>query len=123
VVSDYLRSGKPYFVSNLAGLAEEVFRDVNPSAGAAYLIGPDGAGLVEGLAAARGADPLRERRREVRTYLIGDPALDAMTLFRQAVDNLAARADVERRRTTRADADAALRELAESETESAGHGG
>lgn len=123
VVSDYLRSGKPYFVSNLADAPPDVFRDVNPSAGAAYLIGPDGSGLADGLAAARGADPLRERRREVRTYLIGDPALDAMTLFRQAVDNLAARAEVERRRTTQADADAALAELAESETESAGQGG
>jgi CDP-Glycerol:Poly(glycerophosphate) glycerophosphotransferase len=93
VVSDYLRSNKPYFVTNLPGLPDEVFRDVNPSAGAAYLIGPDGDGLVAGLASARGADELRARRREVRTYLIGDPALDPMTLFRQAVDDLAARAD------------------------------
>jgi hypothetical protein len=93
VVSDYLRSGKPYFVTNLAGLPDERFREVNPSAGAAYLIGPDGAGLGEGIASARGPDELRERRREVRTYLLGDPALDPMTLFRQAVDDLAARAD------------------------------
>jgi hypothetical protein len=93
VVSDYLRSGKPYFVTNLPGLPDNRFRDLNPSAGAAYLIGPAGRGLVEGLAEARGSDGLRARRREVRTYLIGDPALDPMTLFRAAVDNLAAKAD------------------------------
>jgi hypothetical protein len=127
VVSDYLKSGKPYFVSNLADLPDEVFRDRNPSAGAAYLIGSDGRGLTEGLAAARAGDPLRERRREVRTYLIGDPTLDAMTRFRQAVDALAARAEQERPRTTRADAEAALGELAEAEsgaeTETVGGGG
>jgi CDP-glycerol glycerophosphotransferase (TagB/SpsB family) len=117
VVSDYLKSGKPYFVSNLADLPPAVFRDRNPSAGAAYLIGSDGSGLVEGLAEARGADAMRERRHEVRTYLIGDPSLDAMTLFRNAVDALAARADRERRRTTSADAEAALREFAESGAE------
>jgi hypothetical protein len=70
---------------------------------------------------------LRERRREVRTYLIGDPTLDAMTRFRQAVDALAARAEQERPRTTRADAEAALGELAEAEsgaeTETVGGGG
>jgi hypothetical protein len=40
-----------------------------------------------------------------------------MTLFRNAVDALAARADRERRRTTSADAEAALREFAESGAE------
>jgi hypothetical protein len=54
----------------------------------------------------------------VRTYLIGDPSADAMTLFRRAVDNLAERAEHERRRTTLADADAALEEFAESGAES-----
>jgi hypothetical protein len=118
VVSDYLRSGKPYFVTNLADLPDQTFRHVNASAGAAYLIGSDGSGLVEGLAAARGADELRERRREVRTYLIGDPALDPMTLFREAVDNLAARAERERLRGWQADPDGALELLAEADQNS-----
>ena len=118
VVSDYLKAGKPYFVSNLADVPDAEFRDQNPSAGAGYLIGSDGSGLVEGLAAARGADPMREHRSRVREYLIGDPSTDAMTRFRNAVDALALRAEHERRRTTQADADAALGELAESEAES-----
>ena len=118
VVSDYLKSGKPYFVSNLADVPDAEFRDQNPSAGAAYLIGSDGTGLIEGLAAAQGADPMREHRSRVREYLIGDPAVDAMTRFRHAVDALALRAEHERPRTTQADADAALEELAESEAES-----
>ncbi|MDQ2796106.1 MAG: CDP-glycerol glycerophosphotransferase family protein, partial [Actinomycetota bacterium] len=94
VVSDYLRSGKPYFVTNPSGLPDTLFRERNPSAGAAYLVAPDAAAaLRDGLAEARGADPLRAHRSTVRTYLIGDPALDSMTLFRQAVDNLAAAAE------------------------------
>ena len=91
VVSDYLRSEKPYFVTNPAGLPDEEFRDLNPSAGAAYLIGPAAAGLATGLASARGPDEMRARRHAVRAYLLGDPALDPMTLFRDAVDALAAR--------------------------------
>lgn len=118
VVSDYLKSGKPYFVSNLADVPAELFRDLNPSAGAGYLIGSDLGGLSEGLAAARSTDPMRERRSQVRAYLIGDPSVDAMTRFRQAVDALARRAEHERPRTTRADAEAGLRELRESESES-----
>jgi hypothetical protein len=123
VVSDYLKSGKPYLVSNLADRPEAEFRDQNPSAGAAYLVGSDGGGLVEGLAAARGADPLREHRSRVREYLIGDPSLDAMTRFRQAVDALAARAERERPRTTQSDTDEALGELAEAESETVHRGG
>jgi hypothetical protein len=93
VVSDYLRSEKPYFVTNGAAIPDRVFQDQNPSAGAAYLIGPHAARLVEGLESARGPDPLRARRAEVRDYLLGDPDADAMTLFRQAVDNLVAKSD------------------------------
>lgn len=90
VVSDYLRSEKPYFVSNGGEVPELQFRDRNPSAGAAYLIGPKAAGLAEGLAAARGDDPMRARRTEVRSYLLGPPGTDAMSLFREAVDGLVA---------------------------------
>jgi hypothetical protein len=123
VVSDYLKSGKPYFVSNLADVPDAEFREQNPSAGAAYLVGSDGSGLAEGLAAARGVDPMREHRSRVREYLIGDPSVNAMTRFRHAVDALALRAEHERPRTTQADADAALGELAESEAESGANAG
>jgi hypothetical protein len=92
VVSDYLRSEKPYFVTNPAGLPDAQFRELNPSAGAAYLIGPQAVGLVRGIESAHGADEMRARRHEVRTYLLGDPDSDPMALFRNAVDNLAAKA-------------------------------
>jgi Putative glycosyl/glycerophosphate transferases involved in teichoic acid biosynthesis TagF/TagB/EpsJ/RodC len=97
VVSDYLASEKPYFVSNNAGLPADEFRERNPSASAAYLIGPGGSGLTDGLADARGADSLRARRREVRTYLLGDPDTDAMHLFRRAVENLVEKSDARAR--------------------------
>ena len=93
VVSDYLRSGKPYFVTNPAGVPDEEFRDLNPSAGAAYLIGPDAAGLADGIVRARSADELRDLRLSVRTYLLGETSGDSMTAFRNAVDALAARAE------------------------------
>jgi hypothetical protein len=92
VVSDYLRSEKPYFVSNGAGLPEDEFREQNPSAGAAYLIGPDASRLRQDLEDARGPDRLRSRRHQVRSYVLGDPDVDGMTLFAQAVDNLLAKA-------------------------------
>jgi CDP-Glycerol:Poly(glycerophosphate) glycerophosphotransferase len=92
VISDYLRSEKPYLVTNGADLPAEEFRAQNPSVGGAYLVGPKAVGLLEGLQLARTTDPLRSRRREVRTYLLGDPNVDAMTLFRKAVADLSARA-------------------------------
>ena len=54
----------------------------------------------------------------MRAYLLGDQSVDPMTLFRAAVDALAARSEHERRRTTSADAEAALQEFAESGAES-----
>ncbi len=95
VVSDYLKSEKPYFVTNGAAMAEDAFREQNPSASAAYLIGPDAHGLQAGLAEARGPDRMRAERTRARAFLLGDPDSDAMTQFRQAVDNLVARADAQ----------------------------
>jgi hypothetical protein len=92
VVPDYLRTEKPYFVTNGADVPESGFREQNPSAGAAYLIGSDCAGLDQGLAAARGDDPMRAARHAVREYLLGDPNVPGIILFRKAVDDLAARA-------------------------------
>ena len=88
VVSDYLKSEKPYFVTNLGDVPAAEFRDQNASAGAAYLIGPDIADLIEGLAAARSGDPMRGRRHEVSAYLLGDPDVDSLSRFRAAVDAL-----------------------------------
>jgi hypothetical protein len=92
VVSDYLRSEKPYFVTNGAGIPDELFREQNSSAAGAYLIGPDVDRLAEDLADARGADRMRARRREVRRYVLGDPEVPGMVLFAEAVEGLLAKA-------------------------------
>jgi hypothetical protein len=96
VVSDYLWSEKPYLVSNVSGVADDKFRRQNPSAGAAYLVGPGARGLAEGLAAARGADPMRQRREEVRTYLLGERRADILEPFRTAVAELICKAELRR---------------------------
>lgn len=93
VVSDYLRSAKPYFVTNIDELPADRFRAQNPSAAAAYLIGTGASGLADGLAQARGDDPLRARRAQVGRYLVGAPEVDALQLFRDAVAGLVAEAN------------------------------
>lgn len=90
VVSDFLASGKPYVVTNGADLPDEEFRERNPSASAAYLLGSDCEGLGAILASASGEDPMAGRRRELRRHLLG-PDGDAMARFAAAVDALAAR--------------------------------
>jgi hypothetical protein len=91
VVSDFLAAGKPYVVTNPEGLGEDEFREKFPTAGAAYLLGPDCAGLAGMLAqaAAPGEDPLAEARRELRRYLLGPDKPDALTRFSDAVEALA----------------------------------
>lgn len=92
LLSDFIASGKPYLVVNGAGLPDEQFRCRYPSAGGAYLVDRDGTGLERGLADARGPDSMRDRRAQVRSYLIGPPTEDPFALFTAAVDALAARA-------------------------------
>ena len=93
VVSDFLASGKPYVVTNPEGLGEDEYREKFPTAGAAYLLGPDCAGLpgILAQAAAPGEDPLAESRRELRRYLLGPDKPDALTRFSDAVEALAER--------------------------------
>jgi hypothetical protein len=94
VVSDFIATGKPYLVTNPGGLADDDFRARNPSAAAAYLIGPDCAGLtgIGALAAGNGNDPLAEDRRQLKHYLLGPDSPDAQTRFNQAAARLAERA-------------------------------
>ncbi|MFC4586529.1 CDP-glycerol glycerophosphotransferase family protein [Sphaerisporangium corydalis] len=87
VVADFVASGKPYAVTNVAGMAGHVFRERYPSAGAAYLLGPDLRelpGIVARLQR-RGEDELAGARRDLRTYLLGPGVPDAMTRFDAAV--------------------------------------
>ena len=95
VVSDFIATGKPYMVTNPAGLADDDFRAKFPSAAAAYLVGPDCAGLADigALAAGNGDDPLAEDRRKLRCYLLGPDSPDAQTRFNDAIARLAERAE------------------------------
>jgi hypothetical protein len=91
VVADFIGSGKPYIVTNGADLPEEEFRRLNPSTSAGYLIGRSCADLPDILKAVEGdgADPMAERRVELKHHLLGPDEPDAMTRFTQAVDALA----------------------------------
>jgi hypothetical protein len=93
VVSDFIASGKPYVVTNPEALDEDEFREKYPTAAAAYLLGPDCAGLpgVLAQAAAPGDDRLVEERRELRRYLLGPDHPDALTRFADAIEALIGR--------------------------------
>ncbi len=88
VVADFVASGKPYTVTNVAGMAGHVFRERYPSAEAAYLLGPDLRELPGILAQLQrpGEDELAEARRAMKTYLLGPDHPDAMTRFDEAVN-------------------------------------
>ena len=78
-------------MTNPEGLGEDEFREKFPTAGAAYLLDPDCAGLpgILAQAAAPGEDPLAEARRELRRYLLGPDKPDALTRFTEAIEALA----------------------------------
>lgn len=83
VVADFIASGKPYAVTNVAGLPEHTFHERYPSTEAGLLIGPG----LDGLAAfLDGPDDLAEARHKIKTYLLGPDYPDAMTRFNFAVE-------------------------------------
>jgi hypothetical protein len=71
VVSDFLASGKPYICANPQGTNEADFLRENPTAGAAYLLGPDCLELAEIIELVRGPDPNEADRATLREYLLG----------------------------------------------------
>jgi hypothetical protein len=93
VVADFIASGKPYVVTNPAGLAENQFRTQFPTAAAGYLLSAGCAELpgILAQAAAPGGDPLAGERRELKSYLLGPDDPDALTRFSDAVEALATR--------------------------------
>ncbi|WP_239161312.1 CDP-glycerol glycerophosphotransferase family protein [Acrocarpospora phusangensis] len=91
VVADFVASGKPYAVTNVAGRPAADFRERHPTARAAYLLGRELTELPEILAQLdKDEDALTEERRALRGYLLGEG--DAMGRFRRAVDNACRRA-------------------------------
>ena len=71
VVADFLVSGKPYIVTNVAGLPQEEFHATYPTTSAGHLLGPDCARLPELLESALSGDELAAERRALRDYLLG----------------------------------------------------
>ncbi|WP_219471852.1 CDP-glycerol glycerophosphotransferase family protein [Nonomuraea rhizosphaerae] len=85
VVADFLASGKPYAVTNVAGLPEKVFHERYPSTEAGVLLGEDLAGLAEFL---DGEDTMACARAKLRTYLLGPEFPDGLARFDAAVERV-----------------------------------
>ncbi|XVQ87460.1 CDP-glycerol glycerophosphotransferase family protein [Microbispora siamensis] len=99
VVSDFVASGKPYVVANVADLPPDRFRERYPAAGAAYLLGPDLAelpGILRSLDGP-GEDEMAAARRALRAYLLGADHPDPLARFEEAVRRAAARAEARAR--------------------------
>ncbi|MFI6476607.1 CDP-glycerol glycerophosphotransferase family protein [Nonomuraea sp. NPDC050663] len=89
VVSEFIASGKPYAVTNVAGLPDEDFKQRYPTTAAAYLLTAEMAHLETILAAcAQLDDPLAEERDRLRAYLLGPEHPGAPARFNEALNRL-----------------------------------
>ncbi len=95
VVSDFIASGKPYAVTDSAGLGEEEFKRQNTAVRAAVILSNSAAELGGLLDAVRdpSADPLAEDRVELKRYLLGPDEPPSIEQFNTAVANLALKAE------------------------------
>ncbi|MFF0444881.1 hypothetical protein ACFYT4_00400 [Streptomyces sp. NPDC004609] len=99
VVSDFMASGKPYAVTDSAGLGVEEFQRQNTAARAAVVLS-SGAAELDALLAAVTAperDPLADARRELKDYLLGPDRPTSMERFNSAVRTLQAAAEARNR--------------------------
>ncbi|MFB7337432.1 hypothetical protein ACFC00_38355 [Streptomyces adustus] len=95
VVSDFIASGKPYAVTDSAGLGVEEFKRQNTAVRAAVILSNDADRLGELLDAVRdpAADPLAEDRGELKRYLLGPDEPTSIEQFNAAVADLALKAE------------------------------
>ncbi|MFI1567870.1 hypothetical protein ACH4ZX_33430 [Streptomyces sp. NPDC020490] len=95
VVSDFIASGKPYAVTDSAGLGDEEFKRQNTAVRAAVILSNSAAELGELLGAVRdpAADPLAEDRKELKQYLLGPDEPASIAQFNTAVADLALKAE------------------------------
>lgn len=95
VVSDFIASGKPYAVTDSAGLGAEEFKRQNTAVRAAVILSNSAAELGELLDAVRdpAADALAEDRKELKEYLLGPDEPTSIEQFNTAVANLTLKAD------------------------------
>ncbi|MDI6409228.1 CDP-glycerol glycerophosphotransferase family protein [Streptomyces albus] len=96
VVSDWIASGRPYAVTDSAGLGAEEFRRQNTAVRAAVILDNQANGIGQLLAALRdpAGDPLAADRAELKTYLLGPSGPDPLARFELAVKELATKAGV-----------------------------
>uniref|UniRef100_UPI0031D6ABA6 hypothetical protein n=1 Tax=Streptomyces hawaiiensis TaxID=67305 RepID=UPI0031D6ABA6 len=115
VVSDFIASGKPYAVTDSAGVGVEEFKRNNTAVRAAVILSNSAAELGELLGAVRApeADALAGDRKELKQYLLGPDEPTSLEQFNTAVANLALKAET--RNVGQQSRDAAA--LAESEAE------
>ncbi|MGW6644391.1 hypothetical protein [Streptomyces iakyrus] len=115
VVSDFIASGKPYAVTDSAGVGVEEFKRNNTAVRAAVILSNNASELGELLGAVRApdADPLAGDRKELKRYLLGPDEPTSLEQFNTAVANLALKAET--RNVGQQSRDAAA--LAESEAE------
>ncbi|MEW2609257.1 hypothetical protein AB0937_03410 [Streptomyces sp. NPDC047880] len=115
VVSDFIASGKPYAVTDSAGVGVEEFKRNNTAVRAAVILSNSADELGELLGAVRApdTDPLAEDRKELKQYLLGPDEPTSLEQFNTAVANLALKAET--RNVGQQSRDAAA--LAESEAE------
>lgn len=95
VVSDFIASGKPYAVTDSAGVGEAEFRRQNTAVRAAVILSNDAQEIGEMLSAVAdpAADRLRARRAELKHYLLGPEKPTSIEQFNAAVDALAIQAE------------------------------
>ncbi|MBW8738235.1 MAG: hypothetical protein JF621_14285 [Streptomyces turgidiscabies] len=95
VVSDFIASGKPYAVTDSAGLGAEEFKLQNTAVRAAVILTNTAAELGQLLAAVRdpAADPLAGERAELKRYLLGPDEPPSIEQFNTATADLAVKAE------------------------------
>lgn len=95
VVSDFLASGKPYAVTDSAGLGVEEFKRQNTAVRAAVILANDAKRLDVLLDAVAnpGSDPLAAARQELKQYLLGPDEPPSIIRFGDAIRALAAEAE------------------------------
>ncbi|MEU5974227.1 hypothetical protein [Streptomyces sp. NPDC047315] len=100
VVSDFMASGKPYAVTDSAGVGADEFQRQNTAARAAVVLTNDAQDLDRLLAAVASPDRdvLAGARRELKQYLLGPDRPTSMERFNAAVRTLQTVAEARNRR-------------------------
>ncbi|MFE9607353.1 hypothetical protein [Streptomyces sp. NPDC006012] len=95
VVSDFIASGKPYAVTDSAGLGADEFKRQNTAVRAAVILSNSAEELGGLLGAVRdpAADPLTADRAELKRYLLGPDEPKSIDQFNTAVAALARKAE------------------------------